>query len=76
MGELIKGFEDKRLEQLNKERNTYMASRAFLLAQLEHWAEQETIQYRAYSYSKEKREETARKLEMFVVPDRTPDELE
>ena len=68
MGELINGFEERRQSQLSEEHKKALADRAFLLEKMEYWASKETDAFRAYEYAREQREETAKKLGMFVMP--------
>lgn len=68
MGELIHGFEERRSEQLDTEKQKALANRAFLLTKMEYWAEKETDAFRAYEYAREQREAVAKQLGMFVMP--------
>lgn len=68
MGELVHGFEERRSEQLDTEKQKALADRAFLLQKLEYWAEKEADSFRAYEYAREQRESVAKKLGMFVMP--------
>lgn len=70
MGEIVHGFEERRHEQLTIGTKKELADRALLLQQLEWWAEKEADAYRAYEYAKDKREDVARRLGLFVMPGR------
>ena len=65
---VVTDFVERRGEQLADGKKKELADRALLLQQLEWWAEKETDAFRAYEYAREKREETAKKLGMFVMP--------